>query len=1010
MSSTPNQSQQKFWDQLLGQELNQALEKDQASYLLPSGLDNRSEYDSFKTFFENCAPSDIQMIGRFLEQEIFGGIYSYIISAFLQWKKIDWNRFSILERPMDVLIRIFYERIKEIPVRVCVFEMQAAKQQGKLQGEDERAEYDWFCNRCLGDFRYIKELCGKYPEMLRLFFVRLDFTYRYLLSFFRHLENDRKVLEQRMHGGKPIYQIKKMVMGGSDSHNSGKAVIRLELDGGQEIIYKPHNLRKESIYQDLYGEVCKKMGLAPFQYWICDRGDYGWEEYLKDQECEDLEQVKRCYRRMGIHLFLCMLLNGTDMHQENILVVGEHPVILDMETIPGIKMKRMPGNAEEQIDEILRESAMKTGILPVPAWKTENNAVILSALYQDEEMYTSVKVPVFVNPKTSGMHIEYRHIKMKRGKSIPVLRGEKMYPVPYTEELCEGFSQAYRLWLEERNFFEKIIGQFWDYGVRFLVRHTQQYSMYLFTSLHPMFLSDTDARIKMLQVLQKGDTERKYVQKEVESLFQLDIPMFECSGRETISRFQSSAYECFQKRAKRCGEEDLKRQLSHIRLAMEMADPENRYNHYFSKPGSGASDSSRGEKKAAKESSAEILKKAIAYVTDSIKEMSVSKNGDMGWLNLHCEGNNFWQLIPADPFLYDGIGGIAVFLCYMKKLGLLEETDLYEQTIQKLIRDTEKQDSEETRTGLLVGAGSVAYAWLLMYQISGEERFAGYARKQAGKIERLYQADSHYDLLSGNAGAIVLLTRLYECFGEERWLELAVQIGDWLWNRAEKQSAGYGWRTKDTDVPLAGMAHGNSGFLLAYAGLLEHTGRERYGKIIAELLAYENSLYSEEKGNWRDLRYPQTEAYSNAWCHGAAGILLARLKLSSLSLSENGKCAELDADIQHAAAILFTQSERGGYCICHGMAGNYWIMTEYAKAVPSIKMEYQSAMSYIEEKLMGIGRGEVRLLPQDRYKPGLMTGMAGIGCILGMLYEKCHFTQDLGQDIIKHSQASKPWN
>lgn len=978
MSSPLNQSQQKFWNQLLGESLNKKLEEDPSAYLLPSAAATPLEYNQFKEFLENFGSPEIPEECRLLTNEIFGDIYDHIISVFIQWKQIDWNTFHLLEQPKSTIIQIFYERIKEIPVRVCVFEMQSLKQQGVLQGEDERAEYEWFCKKYLEDFGYVKELCGKYPEMLRLTFVRLNFTYQYLMEFFTHLEEDFIHLETEMYEGNHILHIKNMEMGGSDSHNNGKAIIRFELENGQKIIYKPHNLQKEIIYQELYGQFCKKMGLEPFRYWICDKGNYGWEECLKDKECDSQEQVKRCYRRMGIHLFLCMLLNGTDMHQENIVVIGEHPVILDLETIPGIKMKKKPENAEERIDEILRESVMKVGILPVPAWKTEDTAVILSALYQDEEMYTSVKLPVFINPKTSGMHIEYRYIKMKRGKSIPVFQGEKMYPVHYTQELCEGFSEAYRLWNNDKKTLGAQIDKFWDYGTRFLVRHTQQYSMYLFTSLHPMFLSDTDARIKMLQVLQKGDTDKDFVKKEVESLFQLDVPMFECCGKEYVSRFQSSAYECFRERAGKCGEEDLKRQLSHIRLSMEMADSENQYNHYFSP--SGLNVDERENDRIG----------AIRYVLDSVKQMSVSEGVDIGWLNLHCEGKNFWQLCQADMFLYDGIGGIAVFLAYMSHLGLLDDRELYEQAVQKLFSYTDEEGCADTshsakgQTGLLVGEGSVAYAYLLMYQITGEDRFAGYARKQARKIEPLYQSDRKLDLLSGNAGAIVLLIKMYEEFHEKEWLHLASAIGNWLWSKAEKQTAGYGWKSQDSDIPLAGMAHGNSGFLLAYAGLLKHTKDKKYEKIIEELLAYENSLYSKEKGNWRDLRYPQMEAYSNAWCHGAAGILLSRLNLAELPAYEGRK--DISEDITRAARILFSQSERSGLCICHGMSGNYWIMTEYAKSV-QITEEQRLTMLHMEEKLLNAVQEGSHLLPQDRYKPGLMTGMAGIGCVIGAIYE-----------------------
>src|SRR5207302_8161474 len=41
--------------------------------------------------------------------------------------------------------------------------------------------------------------------------------------------------------------------------------------------------------------------------------------------------------------------------------------------------------------------------------------------------------------------------------------------------------------------------------------------------------------------------------------------------------------------------------------------------------------------------------------------------------------------------------------------------------------------------------------------------------------------------------------------------------------------------------------------------------------------AYEDSLFCSEAGNWRDLRHAHAVAFGESWCHGAPGILHARL-------------------------------------------------------------------------------------------------------------------------------------
>lgn len=124
-----------------------------------------------------------------------------------------------------------------------------------------------------------------------------------------------------------------------------------------------------------------------------------------------------------------------------------------------------------------------------------------------------------------------------------------------------------------------------------------------------------------------------------------------------------------------------------------------------------------------------------------------------------------------------------------------------------------------------------------------------------------------------------MLMELYQTTKETYYADLAVLIGDWLWERAEAQNVGYGWRISENRVPLNGMAHGNSGFIYAYAYLLEYTHDFKYQDIIDKLVVYENSLFVREAGNWKVLRDEQQDVYRNAWCYGAAGILVSRLKL-----------------------------------------------------------------------------------------------------------------------------------
>ena len=62
----------------------------------------------------------------------------------------------------------------------------------------------------------------------------------------------------------------------------------------------------------------------------------------------------------------------------------------------------------------------------------------------------------------------------------------------------------------------------------------------------------------------------------------------------------------------------------------------------------------------------------------------------------------------------------------------------------------------------------------------------------------------------------------------------------------------------------------------------------------------------------------------NAWCHGAPGILLARLEIEKIKEHQ-----ETEEDIKRASHSLFYGKENGKICICHGLAGRILIMKKY---------------------------------------------------------------------------------
>jgi hypothetical protein len=68
---------------------------------------------------------------------------------------------------------------------------------------------------------------------------------------------------------------------------------------------------------------------------------------------------------------------------------------------------------------------------------------------------------------------------------------------------------------------------------------------------------------------------------------------------------------------------------------------------------------------------------------------------------------------------------------------------------------------------------------------------------------------------------------------------------------------------------------------------------------------------------------PGPRSYSVAWCHGAAGIALARLRayeLTQLPVLKHEAEVALETTFVHTEAVL--RSGAGSYSLCHGLLGN----------------------------------------------------------------------------------------
>ncbi len=124
------------------------------------------------------------------------------------------------------------------------------------------------------------------------------------------------------------------VTGLGDPHDDGRRVARVRFDAHITMIYKPRPVGPELIWYRAVRWLGRRAAAGPLLTpAIVARARYGWVEYLEPRRPATAAAARRLGRRAGTLLALLDVLEVRDAHRDNLLVVGDQPVLVDAETI-----------------------------------------------------------------------------------------------------------------------------------------------------------------------------------------------------------------------------------------------------------------------------------------------------------------------------------------------------------------------------------------------------------------------------------------------------------------------------------------------------------------------------------------------------------------------------------------------------------------------------------------------------------------------------------------------------
>lgn len=859
------------------------------------------------------------------------------------------------------------ERLRWMVERTLILELNISRLEGKLQGETPEVRFASF----LESLRSPEEagaILARYPVLAAEAERHARQWADTSLEILERFAADRDDLVRRLFAGSDPGAVTAVEPGRGDRHDGGRTVAILTFGSGRKLVYKPRSLAVDAWFQELLvwlDERGARPRLLPLR--VLDRGSHGWMEFVAPASCSTREEVERFYERQGAWVALLYALEANDFHWENLIAAGEHPVLVDLETL----LQPMPPDLGPGEDP-LSSTVLRGALLP-HGMRVEGSGVIdVSGMGATAGQKTKGRFAV--DAGTDRMRLALAELESPGRDNRPSLNGVPVGLEEHHGAVVRGFQAMYRLLASQGEALlaeDGPLAACSSLETRFLMRSTTAYGHLIHHSYHPDFLQSGLERSRLFGRLWSDTAElpslRLVIPDEIEELSQGDTPRFGVRAGSTSLRtgtgrvlegfFAESGLARTRRRIEALGEEDLERQTAFVEASLGVAVRERRA-WARETPSEEAADPAR-------------LLGGARSLGRRLATLAIREGERVSWLHLDSQG-----LIPADVSLYDGLSGIALFLAHLAdRTGDGDSEELARKALAT-VRWRMRRELPEL-IGAFAGVGGVLWTLTHLGLFWQEPDLLDEAEQCAERLEPLVAEDRHFDLIGGAAGAIVALLALHRHRPNPNLVALAVRCGEHLLAHAREDGRGMAWHPppQGGDIPLTGFGHGAAGPAWALAWLARAAGDDRFEAAARRALSYERSLYSPERRNWPDLREDRREAdgtpaFLHAWCHGAPGIGMGRLALRRV-LDD----PEAEQEIRAALASTRDEGFGGSHCLCHGDLGNLDLLLTAARDLDDPELGATAgrlAAGVLNRSPRCGGRAGEEI-------PGLMTGLAGIG-------------------------------
>ena len=824
-----------------------------------------------------------------------------------------------LDRIKQKLILSLAEELLNIASRSIILELNISKLREELVGDTPEERFQSFISQKARNFDALVEFYKEYATLTRYLITRTDYFIENIQVLLLRLEKDWQTL--KMEFDLDLEALLEIKIGLGDTHQRGQTVVMLVFENDKVILYKPKPLQIATAYHQLIRWIADESDfLALPTYNIVDCGEYGWEQRITPKGCTSVEEVKNYYFRFGSLAGVMYLLNGADMHFENIIAHGEYPYVIDFETIFHQYPKLdFPDTAEIKLKYKQSDSVIGTGLLPQSLFQNADGHGLDFSALNGKEQDLPFKVLSLDQINTDNMEYSLKGARSQGASNLPSLNGTIVQADMYLSDIVDGFKAMLQFFLENKERITQEDGPlsiFKELKIRIVARATQQYSHFLLEATHPDYMRDSIYLEKLFERMWYYPyLDKRIVKHEITDLLQRDVPYFSTfvdschlynSHGEAIENFfEESGYRKVMTTIRELTAREIEDQTNWLILSIEGNRPadiqiQRQEAHHLS-----------CQPFDYKTNFLEEAKKIGDQLLERITFSDNQKNAS--WLNVNVI-NDHWFVAPMKQSLYDGLSGVSLFLLY-----------LYQETKEERYLDAAHAAMQSAihpfvhSKGLVstfFGEFSVLYSLLHFQKVSPKKEYESFIINAKRSLKQRVTEDVEYDLLSGSAGMIHLLLNLYEATMDREYLEIMKLYGNHLIENGDAVPNGISWRNQHTNTHLGGFSHGTSGIASALwrAGVVSK--HEEYLHVAKQALTYDRSLYDSSKNAWADLR-KEKKQYLHQWSHGSTGVGISRLMMKQYQEDDL-----FDWEIQTAMKNIHDFGFKNNDNLCHGNMGD----------------------------------------------------------------------------------------